>query len=420
MGFGSVLQRWRKTTLRILGKIARPARTAQGRRGVVLVPYRGYGSRREIFLIGRAFWQSRPERSADADDLKADLIDISRRIARRAVRGATVTARFCGTETKVETDHDGYFRIHLRPAKTPPDDRSWHVVDLRLDEPRPVEAQGEIFIPPDHCRYVVISDIDDTVMHTGVANKLKMLWRLFVQDADSRVAFPGVAALYRAFHAGRSGEEFNPMLYVSRAPWGIYDILDEFFARNRIPVGPILFLREWGITWKSPLPRKAEDHKYHLIRNMLALYRDLPFILIGDSGQHDPEVYRQIVEEHPGRVRAVYIRNVSRDPERVQEINALAMAVAAAGSTLLLASDSIAFAEHAVQHGLLRPDSLNEVAAENLADDASQPPHSLRRVHRATPEATARAIARGELQHFLEEDDEDGPPNVIIEPDKRR
>ena len=101
-------------------------------------------------------------------------------------------------------------------------------------------------------------------------------------------------------------------------------MIEEFFVRHDIPVGPVLFLREWGISWTSPLPRKAEDHKQELIRNMLALYSDLPFVLIGDSGQHDPEVYHDIVAENPGRVLAVYIRNVSRQPERVNQIEKLA------------------------------------------------------------------------------------------------
>jgi phosphatidate phosphatase APP1 len=129
---------------------------------------------------------------------------------------------------------------------------SWHTMDLTLPQPQAVQAQAQIFIPPANCRYVVISDIDDTVMYTGVTNKLRMLWRLFVEDAQSRTAFPGVGALYRALHAGASGNQQNPMLYVSRAPWGIYEVLEEFFDRHGIPVGPILFLREWGVSWTSP------------------------------------------------------------------------------------------------------------------------------------------------------------------------
>src|SRR3546814_6066391 len=60
----------------------------------------------------------------------------------------------------------------------------------------------------------------------------------------------------------------------------------------------------------------AKDHKLALIRNMLELYDQFPFVLIGDSGQRDPEIYAQVVREHPGRVAAIYIRDVTRNPER--------------------------------------------------------------------------------------------------------
>src|SRR3712207_5416423 len=292
-------------------------------------------------------------------------------------------------------------------------------MDLALEQPQSVRAQGQVFIPSDRCRYVVISDIDDTIMHTGVANKLKMLWNLFVQDAESRVAFPGVAALYRAFYAGQSGTEANPILYVSRAPWGIYDVLDEFFNLHDIPVGPVLFLREWGVSWKSPLPRKAEDHKHELIRNMLALYSDLPFILIGDSGQHDPEVYQQIVQEHPGRVLAVYIRNVSRNPNRIAEIEGLATVVAAAGSSLVLASDSVAMTEHAANLGLVARHTVAEVASERLDQDEKGAGAGTQHVKRTSADETAGAVAEGELQELLTREQEGPPPNVVVEPAAR-
>jgi phosphatidate phosphatase APP1 len=327
-----------------------------------------------------------------------------------------VTARFYGTTETTTTDPDGYFRIHLRPETAPTPDITWHTIDLLLEEPERVEAQGQIYIPSSASRFVVISDIDDTVMHTGVANKLGMLWRLFVADAQSRVAFPGVVALYRALHGGVSGDEGNPMLYVSRAPWGIYAVLEEFFTQHDIPVGPVLFLREWGISWRSPLPRKATDHKQELIQNMLELYADLPFILIGDSGQHDPEVYRQIVEEHPGRVLAVYIRNVSRDPNRIAEIERLASTIAAAGSSLVLAADSLAMAEHAASLGLVPARAVHEVAGERVAEGEADRRGGTLQIKEVSPEQTVAAVKDGELQELLTRGSEDGPPSVVVEP----
>ncbi|MCJ2137150.1 DUF2183 domain-containing protein [Methylobacterium sp. J-026] len=407
--------------LRIL---VRPVRRAQGhggkgRGGLVVEPYRGYGSRDAIFLIGRVFRQSPGIPGEDPDSLRAQWRDLRRRIARRTVAGAVVTAAFGGDRARVETDRDGYFRVHLHPQDFPNDRGRWHPVDLVLEGQPAIPAEGAVFIPPDGCRCVVVSDIDDTVMRTGVANKLKMLWRLFVEDAESRVAFPGVAALYRALHAGAGGAEGNPMLYVSRAPWGLYEMLSEFFQRHGIPVGPVLFLREWGLSWTHPLPRRATDHKQALIRHMLALYRDLPFVLIGDSGQHDPEVYAQIVEENPGRVLAVYIRNVSRDAARVEEIVRLAGAVARAGSSLVLAADSVAMAEHAAAIGLIAPDTVAGVADEHAADAETGPRRETARITPVPSGTGGSAGAAIEPETLADALAGEGavPTTVVVEPE---
>jgi phosphatidate phosphatase APP1 len=326
---------------------------------VVLQPYRGYGSAERIFVIGRAFWQR-----TDAAGEGSELRDVLRRIRRRPVREGRISARFYGAERVVETDRDGYFRVEMAPGRAPPADRLWHALDLAMEAPEPVGASAEVYIPPRAARVVVVSDIDDTVMLTGVANKAAMLWRLFVEDAGSRTVFPGVAALYRALHAGPGGDEMNPMLYVSRAPWGIYEILEEFFQSHDIPVGPILFLREWGLSWRHPLPRRAVDHKRHLIEAMMRLYDGMPFVLIGDSGQHDPEIYQEIVARHPGRVRAVYIRDVAaRGPERAAEVSAMSRALRDEGVHLVLAPDSAAIAADAARLGLISTEALGIVAA---------------------------------------------------------
>jgi len=342
----------------LLHVLSRPVRRSRGRRGVVLQPYRGYGSPTRIFVIGRAFWQT-----TERDEV-SELRDVVRRIRRRPVRGARIVARFYGATIEVETDRDGYFRIEMAPGEPVPPDMRWHRLEIAMLAPARVAAEAEVYVPPPESRFVVVSDIDDTVMHTGVVNKAAMLWRLFVQDADDRTVFPGVSHLYRALHAGAGGDEANAMLYVSRAPWGIYELLEEFFRRHEIPVGPILFLREWGISLRHPLPRRAVDHKLVLIEAMMALYAEMPFVLIGDSGQHDPEVYCRIARESGGRVRAVYIRDVAaRGKERSAEVAALAATLKRSGAHLVLARDSLAIAEDAARLGLIAPEAVEDVRA---------------------------------------------------------
>jgi phosphatidate phosphatase APP1 len=403
---------------KVLRRLVWPDNTAGGEDDIVLQPYRGYGSPQEIFLIGRVFRQPGTSPSGHRGTLRRAAIDVGRRLLRRGIAGATLVARFYGTEQRVTTDRDGYFRIHLRPAQSPPTDRLWHSMTLELVSPVTIATEGALFIPPSTCRYVVISDIDDTVMYTGVVHKLEMLWRLFMQGAQSRAAFPGIAAFLQALHRGVSGAEGNPMLYVSRAPWSLYEVLDEFFNRHGIPIGPVLFLREWGLTLQSPLPRRAKGHKLQLIRNMLALYGDLPFVLIGDSGQRDPEIYAQIVQEHPGRVVAIYIRNVSRDPARRRAIEALAVEVVNAGSTLLLASDSLAMAQHASDHGLIAPEMSSKVADEREVQSGKPAPKPTYELARPTPRETRAVVQQGELTDVLDENPGgDAPPNVVVEPE---
>jgi phosphatidate phosphatase APP1 len=211
------------------------------------------------------------------------------------------------------------------------------------------------------------------------------------------------------------------MLYVSRSPWSLYEVLDEFFNLHGIPVGPILFLREWGLSLHRPFPRRAKDHKLTLIRHMLSLYRNLPFILIGDSSQRDPEIYAQLVREHPGRVLAIYIRHVSRSPERTHAIEALAREVIKAGSSLLLAADSFAMAAHAAERGFISPQALAEVLDERMEQQGELDLKPTRKIEQPTRRETREAVERGDLKEALEEEvGADSPPNVVVEPEDKK
>jgi phosphatidate phosphatase APP1 len=179
--------------------------------------------------------------------------------------------------------------------------------------------------------------------------------------------FPGVAAFYRALESGATGAEANPIFYVSSSPWNLYDVIDGFLAAQRIPTGPVL-LRDWDF---GRLTERHASHKGTVIREIFDTYSELPFLLVGDSGQEDPEIYTELVRERPDRVKAVYIRNVRRDVARTERIRALAREVEAAGSTLVLADDTLAVARHAAMHGWIASNALDEIGGEKRDDEGA-------------------------------------------------
>ncbi|WP_447926292.1 MULTISPECIES: App1 family protein [unclassified Vreelandella] len=354
---------WASFAKRLVHVVAKPMKRDSGRGGMVVHPYRGYGSQKEIFIMGRVFRQAALGRAIPRRGFLRDTADVARRIFRRGLKEAQVDVCVGENELSLVTDRDGYFDAHLPIEHALPIDVSWHRADIlvRAEGQNPIRTSAEVYVPPPEADLLVISDIDDTVMFTGVAEKLKMLYRLFVRKPHRRTAFPGVASLYQSLYRGKSEKAERPILYVSRGPWAIYEMLEAFFQLNRIPVGPILFLREWGISWRKPWPRKAEDHKRDLIDRMLGLYDDMPCVLIGDSGQHDPEVYTEVVKAYPGRIKAIYIRRVDKDPKRQQAIERLREELAGTDCDLILAADSVLMAEHAYEQGRISARGLEAV-----------------------------------------------------------
>ena len=231
-------------------------------------------------------------------------------------------------------------------------------------------AKAEVLVPPPSARFGVISDLDDTVIQSRVSNFLQAARTVMLGNARTRLPFPGVAAFYRALRNGAGGDEKNPIYYVSSSPWNIYDVIAEFMDIQKIPRGPVL-LRDWDIGWGSLASSRHFDHKGVAIRNIMQLHPAMQFILIGDTSQHDPEIYRQVVAEFPNRVTAIYIRDVTVNEERSASVKKLAQEVLAAGSTLVLSEDTLGAAKHAAEHGWIKPESLSDIGEEKRADEGA-------------------------------------------------
>ncbi len=361
----------------ILREAAADLRRVAGSRGSAgdpyeIVAYRGYANESRALVHGRVL--EAPDFSAATanDSLWRNLINTLKRVVSDPVAGARVAVSAGGTQSEIVADNEGFFRgwIDLRSI---PSEEPWREVDLRLIAPlrehQPdVRAKAPVRLPQASATFGVISDLDDTVIQSRISNFLLAVRTVMLGNARTRLPFPGVAAFYQALQRGGDGSRHNPIFYVSSSPWNIYDIIADFMGLQNIPVGPIL-LRNWDIELSALSSNRLRGHKEPLIREILDLYPRLPFVLIGDNSQKDPEIYRSILDNYPGRILAIYIRNVEDHPERSASVKALAEEVLSAGSTLVLADDSFAAATHAAEHGWITRESLPSVRQEEKADE---------------------------------------------------
>lgn len=151
----------------------------------------------------------------------------------------------------------------------------------------------------------VISDIDDTIKISNVLDKSALLKNTFQKEFQ---AVPDMAALYKKWH--ETAENVN-FYYVSSSPWQLYPELDTFMSGAGFPKGAF-YLKNFRMKDRSFLNLFADPLAYKVgaIETIIAQAPAKKFILVGDSGEKDPEVYAAILKKYPDRILAIYIRDV--------------------------------------------------------------------------------------------------------------
>ena len=155
----------------------------------------------------------------------------------------------------------------------------------------------------------MISDIDDTIKHSSIGSGAKEIFRnTFIRDLGD-LTIDGVREWYTQMF-----EKGVQMHYVSNSPWQLYPVLVSFFTKAGLPRGSF-HLKQYSGMMQGIFEPVAERKKGTLDKIM----NDFPerrFILVGDSGEADLELYTDIAMANPGRILGVFIRDVTTSPSQ--------------------------------------------------------------------------------------------------------
>ncbi|MBI3541675.1 MAG: DUF2183 domain-containing protein [Deltaproteobacteria bacterium] len=160
-------------------------------------------------------------------------------------------------------------------------------------------------------KVIYVSDIDDTIVQSNVANKLALIKTALFRKPKN--AFDGMAVLYENLLKENPNAS---IVYVSGTPELMRKGVTSLLARNRFPKGRMI-LRRWfpflsDITWGwiGDTILSSKKFKLRALRKLMRENPDAKFVFLGDDVEYDADVYRQMDREFPGMVKQIYIRRV--------------------------------------------------------------------------------------------------------------
>ncbi len=276
--------RWRQRRARRRGRVP------------TIIPFDGYGSTSWVRVLARVVL-AKPEATARERAAKVrswrSLLSVPSDDRELVVR--------VGEQVRIlPIGRGGVVDAHVQERLTP----EWHSIDLSVTGSEPISTQVFIIDPAE--RFGLVSDVVDTVMVTALPRPLLAAWNTFIVDEHARRPVGGMAVLYDRVHRQHQGA---PIIYLSTGAWNVAPTLRRFLSRNLYPPGPLL-LTDWGPT-PDRFFRNGREHKREQLRRLAGEFPEVRWLLVGDDGQHDEEIYAEFAREHPRSVAAVCIRQLS-------------------------------------------------------------------------------------------------------------
>ena len=328
-------------------------------RRISVVPFLAHGTPEWMLVTGRVLASAPVPEPGGSEPVWRRVRRTLGRFMTHEVEGVTIRVSAGSAEGVGATDEEGYFGVELTGHGLSPRTGLQDIAiaaDGISPETKLHIGLARTVIPPDEAERLIISDIDDTVLQTGATRTLRMAITTLTGSSWTRTSFAGAPELYAGLARTAVPHADNPFFYVSSSPWNLYEFLMAFIRRSGLPVGP-LFLRDLGIDGTKFIKESHGIHKRSAIDHLLSTY-ELPVILVGDTGQKDPEIYRAIVDDYPGRVGAVLLRHVA-GAARSEQVTDL---YRGAATTVAISASSAELARSAEGVGLVPPGWAERVA----------------------------------------------------------
>ena len=267
-----------------------------------VIPYTAYGDERFVRVLGRVVLSPA---FSDTQLGRATEEFLHRRGWRNFITAPCVHARYTirvgDAEVTGSTDRGGYIDHRVRQHGLT---AGWGAGTIETAEAD--EASLTVQVVDSDVGFGLVSDIDDTILSTMLPRPFIAAWNSFFRTEAARQAIPGMAVFYEDVLARHPGAA---VMYLSTGAWNTHGFLKRFMRRHRYPEGAML-LTDWGPT-NTGWFRSGQEHKRNALLQLGVDFPGIQWLLVGDDGQHDLDIYSEFAAANPDRVVAIAIRELT-------------------------------------------------------------------------------------------------------------
>jgi len=265
--------------------------------------YHCYGNARTLHVEGRVLNEREFKETKRNDNILRNIWRHLGHLLNDERKNTAITLTVNKQSFHTTTDSEGYFLFNLKFIKDTLQQN--HDIYLQLDKQKNISTHYKAFVPSQKPQIGIISDFDDTVIISDVTHKLKLLNQLLLKNYKQRKVVNEISNTYKSI---LNNTPDRALFFITGSPNQVHTLIENFLKYHHFPRHALITKKIHGLQSYSLLKQKY--YKSEEIEELIKLYPNIQWVLFGDSGEHDKEIYLEIAKKHIGHIKEIYIRNV--------------------------------------------------------------------------------------------------------------
>ena len=269
--------------------------------------YNSYGNSHEVIIQGRLLHKKEFNKVKKSDNFFQNLYRRAKEFVSDEIKNKIVKLDINHEKFKTKSDFEGYFQFDVTLKKSLK--TGYHPIKLKIKDTSYIHDAKATII--DKKMIGIVCDFDDTIVVSNVTNKLKLAYNTIFKNYKQRKLIKGIKKRLEKILSQNPKTLPTPLFILSGSPQQLFNPIEGFLNYHHFPKHILILKKSHGIN-KDPL---TDQYKYKTqkIEKLLQLYPNMKWVMFGDSGEKDREVYESLIKKYPDKILRFYIRDVNNE-----------------------------------------------------------------------------------------------------------